>query len=116
MTQPPIRTPRPTPNPWVAEFGDYRGLVIRITVDWNPVAETSGKHLVTAITVYRDTACQFRNILIGTSLDGNPDDTDKTVSVPAGETQLSAAVITALRNRGVGTIEDILTFQITAGR
>ena len=115
MTQP-VRAPRPTPNPWVMEMGDYIGKVIRITVDWNPTADGNGKHAVTGVEVFRDADCQFRRILIGTSADGNPDDTDKVVNVPVGETNLTAQQLNAMRNRGAGTIEDILSFQITAGR
>lgn len=115
MSQP-VRAPRPTPNPWVWEAQDYIGKVVRITVTWNAIANGEGEHNVTAIQVFRDADCQYTKILIGTSVDGNPDDTDKTVTVPDGTTNLSQGLINALINRGIGTIEDILGFQITAGR
>lgn len=114
MTRP-VRAPRPTPNPWIWEAQDFDGKVIRITITWNTTANGDGKHNVTAGQVFRDAACQYTKILIGTSLDGNPDDTDKVVNVPAGTLNFTAAFINNMVTRGIGTVEDIEAFQITAG-
>lgn len=102
---------RPIPNPWVWEDADFQGDVIRVTVSFNDTSRA-----VTGITAFRDPNCQYRRILIGTSADGNPDDTDKAIAVPAGTTVLTSQQLAVLRNRGLATIEDIRALQITAGR
>lgn len=103
--------PTPATSPWVQEFGDYVGLVVRITVTFN---ETT--RLLSGITVFRDAGCQYNKILIGTGADGDPDDTDKVVNVPVGTRSLNATQMVNLANRGLGTIEDITALSITAGR
>lgn len=107
----PMGTPTPATSPWIQEFGDYLGRVIRITVTFN-----AGTRAITGVTVFRDVGCLFTKILIGTSLDGNPDDTDKVVNVPVGTTVLTNGQLQALANQGIATIENLTdSLQITAG-
>lgn len=106
-----MRVPTPATSPRVQEFSDYVGRVIRITVAFNDVTR-----VITGVTVFRDADCLFTKILIGSPADGIPDDTDKVVVVPAGTTTLSAGQLAALNAKGISTIEDFQSFQITAGR
>ena len=100
----------PEVSPLVREFSDYVGRSISITITFD---ETT--RVISGISTHRDAGCLFSKILIGTSADGNPDDTDKVVAVPFGDRTLNAAQITALNNRGITTIEDFDELQITAG-
>lgn len=98
-------------SPWVWEAKDYLERVIRITVTFN-----EGTRAITGVTGFRDSGCLYTKILIGTSADGVPDDTDKVVNVPTGTTSLTQGQINQLAARGLATIENILALQITAGR
>lgn len=111
MTHPSLKGP-PTPatSPWVQEFGDYLGRVIRITVTFD-----ESTRALTDIVVYRDAGCLFTNILLGVGADGSPDSSTRAVHVPAGTTDLTPAQLAALRTRGLDTIEDVESYQITAG-
>lgn len=99
----------PLLSPWIWEARDNEAEVIRITVAFN-----NSTRAITGITVFRDAGCAYSKLLIGTSADGNPDDTDKVVTVPAGTTSLSGGQLNNLKNKGLNTIEDVLALQITA--
>jgi hypothetical protein len=97
----------PMTSPYVWEAGDYLTRVIRITVTFN-----NATRALTGATVFRDAACLYQKIYIGTGADGTPDNTDKVIVVPAGSASVTAQ---QLRQRGLDTIEDVLALQITAG-
>lgn len=99
----------PVTSPYVWEDRDNEGDIIRITVTFN-----TSTRAITGITVFRDANCAYTRLFIGTGAGGNPNTTDKTVTVPAGTTVLSGAQLNQLANRGVGTIEEFLGLQITA--
>jgi hypothetical protein len=101
----------PATSPWVWEAQDYLQRAIRITVTFNDTTRA-----ITGITAFRTSGCLYTKILIGTSADGVPDDTDKIVTVPVGTTNLTQNQLNNLAARGLATIEDILALQITAGR
>lgn len=100
-----------TPNPWVWHTEDLQGRTLRIEVSWLE----SNRH-INGITLFRDDGCQFTKILIGTGLDGNPNNTDKEINVAGvvGETNVGASKLNVFSNRGLFTIDDLQTFQITA--
>ncbi|SRR6266542_3427358 len=100
-----------TPNPWVWHTEDLEFRTLRVSVDWNP-----NSRVITGITMYRDAGCQFTRLLIGTSLDGNPDNTDKVIDCTGvvGDYKVSPQTLNVLANRGAFHIDDLLTFNITA--
>lgn len=97
----------PIMSPWQWQSGDYRDNVIRITVTFDNVTRA-----LIETTVFRDAACVYRKIYIGVGADGIPDNTPRKINVPAGSTVVSAAQMATV---GLNTIEDVLSFQITAG-
>lgn len=99
----------PLLSPWIWDARDNEGDILRITVSFDNTTRA-----ITGITSFRDSGCLYAKILIGTSADGNPDDTDKIISVPAGTRNLTQNQLNVLANRGLSTIEDILALQITA--
>lgn len=100
----------PAVSPWVQEFSDYLGRVIRITVTFDTVTR-----ILAGVTVFRDPACLFTRILIGIGPTGTPDSSTRVFDVPSGTTVLNPAQMTAVRNNGMNTIENMQAFQITAG-
>lgn len=101
----------PTVSPYVVTFGDYLGRVIRITVSFD-----TGTGDLTDIVVFRDAGCLFTKILIGTGPDGTPDSSPRAVNVPAGTTDFTPAQLQVLKNRGLNTITEFYSYQITAGK
>lgn len=94
--------------PYIWEAADYAGKVIRITVNFDDTTR-----LLSGASVFRDAACVYTKILIGKGVDGTPDSTTKSFTVPAGTTNITQ---NQLNSRGFDTIEDFLALQITAGR
>lgn len=107
MTTPEIEEPYVPPNPFVVEFRDYVGKVIRLTANFNEATRA-----LTGAVAFRDADCQYRRVYIGLGPDGAPDSTPDVVPVPAGTTSVSA---NQLRRNGLRTIEDVTALQITAG-
>lgn len=97
----------PATSPWIWQAGDYRGSVIRITITFN-----NATRALTSGTLFRDSACLYRKIYIGLGADGTPDTTPRTFNVPAGTSTVTGAQMASV---GLNTIEDVLSFQITAG-
>lgn len=95
------------PNPFVVEFRDYIGKVIRITVEWS-----SATRALSGAVVFRDADCQYQRVYIGVGADGTPDSTPDVVLVPAGSTNITA---NQLRRNALRTIDDVVALQITAG-
>lgn len=93
-------------SPYVSEFADYAGKVIRITVAFN-----NSTRVISGAQVFRDADCRFTRILIGLGGDGRPDSTSRSFNVPAGTTSVGKAVFT---NQGFDTIEEFQALQITA--
>ena len=100
----------PSVSPVVQEFTDFEGRAISISVAFNTTTRA-----ITGMSSHRDAGCLFSKILIGTSADGNPDDTDKVVAVPFGDRTLNSTQLAALATHGLATIEDFSALQITAG-
>ena len=97
----------PLTSPWVWTAADYAGAVIRITVNFN----NSTKALQNS-SVFRDAACLYHNIYIGTGADGSPNTTTKAFAVPAGTSTVTA---NQMSSKGLNTIDDVMALQITAG-
>ena len=95
------------PNPWVYEASDYRGKVIRITVDW----DQNDGDLITA-TVFRDPECVYTKIFIGLGDDGEPNKSVDNWVIPAGTNVVPGSLLKKARLRN---INDIAYSQITAG-
>jgi hypothetical protein len=96
-------------SPWIWHTEDFRGQKISLSIAFDNIT-----HLILGITTYRDPDCLFTKILIGLGPDGTPDTTDKVVTVPAGTTNVVAALISALATVGVSTIDNVLSWQMTA--
>ncbi len=94
-------------SPYVVEFPDYQGKVIRITVTFDNVTRS-----ITGGTAFRDSACLYRKIYVGLGADGMPDSTTHKLTVPAGTVVLAKSAFTAV---GFETIEQLQALQITAG-
>lgn len=105
-----MAVPRPLTSPWVIEFGDYVGKVVRLTVTFD------GAHALTGATLYRDAGCQWTKILIGVGADGVPDSTPKRFDVSTLNDASRTATPAQMAAVGLTTIEDVTAFQITAGR
>lgn len=100
----------PTVSPFIREFSDYLGRVIRITATFD-----EGTKELTDIIVFRDSGCLFTKILIGLGDDGRPDSSIRAVNVPAGTTDLTPAQVNVLKSRGLNTIDELWSYQMTAG-
>ena len=100
--------PSPATSPWIQEFGDYVGNVIRITITFDEITR-----LILSGEVYRVAECLFTKILLGVGPDGTPDSTPYQFNVPAGTTVIPGLIFVAV---GLPTIEDVQGLQITAGR
>ena len=94
-------------TPYSLEFPDNYGLLIRITVTFNEATRA-----ITGCTVFRDIGCQWGRIFVGVGADGTVESSSKVFAVPEGTTNITPA---QLSTRGVSVIEDITSFQITAG-
>lgn len=105
-----MRPPPVAVSPVEFSFSDNFDRVISISIVFD---ETT--RVITAISTHRDEGCDATRILIGTSPEGIPDDTDKVVVAPVGDYQLTQAELDDLASHGVGTIEGFQQFQITAG-
>lgn len=97
-------------TPYVMEFGDYVGNVVRISVHFDLITR-----LILGIIVYRDEDCLWKRILLGLGEDGTPDTSTRTFDIPIGSTTLTALQLTAIASKGLATIEDFQSHQITAG-
>jgi len=95
-------------TPYIWEAADYQAKVIRITVTFD-----NATRILSGASVFRDAACVYTKILVGKGVDGQPDSTTKSFTVPAGTTSVTQA---QMNSRGFTTIEDFLALQITAGR
>ena len=104
-----MANPPPLVSPWVWETYDTPGRVLRVTVSFNNTT-----HAITGITSHRDSGCAFTQLLIGIPAIGAPNDTDKVLDIPDGTTVVGAGRLAALASRGLNSIDDILTLQITA--
>jgi hypothetical protein len=93
-------------SPWVWEAGDYVGLVIRITVNFN----VSTRALQSAV-VHRDDGCQYHTIVLD-----NPSDAVKAkrLAAPADGAADNTYTAKQMSRQGLATIEDVLAVQITA--
>lgn len=106
--------PRPdATSPVTIEFADNFDQVIRVSVFFD-VAGPVGARPITGITVYRDGGCQWSQILVGLGAGNSPNTTDKAIDVPAGTTVLPQNRLNQLAGRGMGTVEEFRSHQITA--
>jgi hypothetical protein len=95
-------------SPWVWQTLDYQGNALTITVPFND----STRALVNSTTVVRDAGCVYGHLYIGTGTDGTVETTTHSFAIPVGTTTVNAR---QMGNKGLNTIEDVLTLQITAG-
>lgn len=109
MPTAPKANPKPITSPWVWETYDTPGRVLRVTIAFD---ETT--RLITGISSYRDPGCDFTTLVIGLGADGRPNTTDKSLDVPEGNWTAPASRLAALAARGLSTIEQVQSFQITA--
>jgi hypothetical protein len=101
--------PAPTMNsPQVQEWSDNSGFVIRVSTFFDVTTRA-----ITGITVFRDAACHWTRIVIGLGPDGTPDSTTRDITVPSGTRVLTATQLNALASRGIATIDDFNSLQIT---
>jgi hypothetical protein len=103
-----VYTP-PSVSPWVQQWDDNFGKLIRLSVAFNVTTRA-----ITGVTVFRDPGCQWTHVLIGVGADGVPDHSEKAISVPEGTTVLTAQQLNVLANRGLSTIDDF-NLNLTAG-
>lgn len=94
-------------SPYVVQDTDINGNSIRITITFNNTTRA-----ITACSVFRDSACLWKRVMIGVGVDGAPDSSDKIFNIPSGTTAVSVAT---LANRGLSTIQNVLDLQITFG-
>jgi hypothetical protein len=94
-------------SPYELAIQDNFGQIISITITFN-----NNTRAITGCTVYRDATCQWTKIFVGLGADGTPNTAAKTFNVPAGTTTITPQQLSA---RGVNTIEDVVSYQITAG-
>jgi hypothetical protein len=100
-------TPGPTQQtPYIWEDGDYVGLVIRITVNFN----NSTRALQNAV-VHRDDGCQYHTIVFD-----NPTDAVKAkrLAAPADGAGDKTYTANQMKAQGLNTIEDVMAVQMTA--
>jgi hypothetical protein len=97
----------PPVSPWVWEAGDSNGNVIRATVTFDNVTGA-----LSGMTVFRDPACLYVHVYIGTGPDGTPNTAARQWAVPAGSTNVTAGQLAA---NGLHTISEMQALQITAG-
>src|SRR5690348_2968065 len=91
----------PPTSPWVWEANDYLGRIIRISVAFN----NSTFAIVNGSTVFRDPACLYTKVYVGTGNDGTVESSTHVFTVPAGTTTLNR---TAFTNNGLNTINDVI--------
>ena len=104
----PMGSGGPMQSPWVLTFADYVDKVLRVTVEFDDATR-----VITGCVAHRDSGCQYRKLLVGLGEDGTPDSTTKQFTIPVGDTVVP---VSALNNRGIVNIEDLLGINITAGR
>lgn len=103
----------PVTSPYVAgDWTDFTGVNrIRVTVVFDNTTRT-----ITAINTHRDAACLYTQIAVGIGPDGTPDSSPRRWTPPVGDHVSTPQELAFLANQGVSTIEQFLTFQITAVR
>lgn len=102
--------PGPVMNsPQVQEWPDNDGLKIRISTFFDVTTRA-----ITGITVFKDVGCHWNRIVIGLGTDGTPDSTTRDIAVPNGTTVLTSTQLNRLASRGITTIDEYNSLQITA--
>jgi hypothetical protein len=96
----------PLLSPWVSEFRDYLGRVVRITVNFDDATRA-----LTNAVLHRDTGCLWTKVVFD-----NPGDAVKAkrITAPAdgqGDRTYTAAQLSAV---GYTTIDQAMAVQITA--
>jgi hypothetical protein len=102
----------PISSPYTVTWTDFTG-VNRITVS---VQFDNATRAITEIDTHRDAACLYTQIAVGLGANGAPDASPRRWTPPVGDHVSTPAELTFLANQGVSTIEQFLTFQITAVR
>lgn len=93
--------------PYIWPAADYLGRAITITVNFD-----DGTRLLSGASIDRAAGCLYSHLYIGKGVDGSPNSTTKSFTVPFGTTNVTQA---QMNSRGFTTIEDFLALQITAG-
>jgi hypothetical protein len=97
----------PPVSPFVFEARDYLGRIIRITIPYDDVT----KAINASATVHRDAGCLYTKIVVDVGGDGSPNSSTKKVTVPAGDTTVTVAQMSAV---GLTSINQVINTQITA--
>jgi hypothetical protein len=102
--------PMVTPNPYTYDSGDDgNGKHLIASFAWD-----AGTRLITGITAIRDAGCLFTMVLVGLGAGNSPNTTTRSFVVPDGVTSVPNNILNQLAARGLGSIDDLLTTQITA--
>jgi hypothetical protein len=93
-------------SPWVCEFPDYLGRVVRITTNFNDATRA-----ITNAVIHRDTGCRWTKVVFD-----DPGDAVKAKRLAApndgqGDRTYTGAQIAA---QGLSTIDQAMALQITA--
>jgi hypothetical protein len=96
----------PIPSPWVVEFRDYVGKILRITTNF----DNTTRALQNAV-VHRDPGCVYTKIVFD-----DPGDNQKAKRLTAPNDAQGDRTYTAnqLASQGLDTIEEAQAIQITA--
>lgn len=98
------------PNPYPYDSGDDgAGRHLVVAFAWNATTR-----VITGITTNRDAGCLFTQVLVGLGVGNSPNTTTRTFTVPDGVTVVPTNILNQLASKGLGSIDDLLTTQITA--
>lgn len=96
-------------SPYVVSMSDYQQNAITVTFNYSVASRA---FTTPACVVTRDVGCVYAHLYIGLGADGTPNTTLKQFAVPVGSTTVTAGQLAA---NGVNTIDDVRSYQITAG-
>ena len=100
----------PNPLHWMST--DYLEHQIWIDIYWLDAPLLP--HTITGMTVHRDPECEFTRIVVGLGTGNSPNTTDKVFEIPEGTTTVVDSVLRYLANKGMVTVEDFISSNVTA--
>lgn len=101
------KVPGVQPTPWTYQADDYRGKILKITVNF-----TQGTGALLNAEILREVGCVYSKIYFGLGPDGKPESSTRQFTAPEGTTPISKAM---LNSGGLNNISDVLAGQVTAG-
>jgi len=102
----------PVISPYTVTWTDFTS-INRITVS---VKFDNVTRAITEIDTHRDAACLYTQIAVGIGPDSTPDSSPRRWTPPIGDHVSTPQELAFLANQNVSTIEQFLSFQITAVR